>query len=162
MKNYYSIMCDIHESTKKGYTPLGKITRIMEDMGEWAKAASQRIMTTRFFRPEDEENAVSALGDALLDMFNAFDTNKLRIEDGTSFQFGTVFNSEQQPVFTIHGSEFYAENGKKYNRFSEIPVDVVVCYWYKDVPRGWFMKLTNYQDHRKPIFIELEKTEIND
>ena len=162
MKNYYSVMCDIHNIAKKGNAPLGEITQIMEDIGEWAKAASQRIMATKFFRPEDEENAVSALGDALLDMFDAFDTNKLRIEDGTSFQFGTVFNNEQQPVFTIHGAEFYSEDGKKYNRFSEIPVDVVVCYWYKDIPRGWFMKLTNYKNPKKPLFLELEKTEIND
>ena len=162
MKNYYSIMCDICETAKNDYAPLGKITQIMEDIGKWAKAVSQKIMVTHFFRPEDEENAVSALGDALLDMFDAFDTDKLRIEDGTSFQFGTVFNNEQQPVFTIHGAEFYAEDGKKYNRFSEIPVDVVVCYWYNNIPCGWFMKLTNYKDPKKPIFIELEKTEIND
>lgn len=162
MKNYYSIMEDIHETTKNGYAPLGKVTQIMESIGKWAEAESQKIIATRFSCPEDEENAISALGDGLLDMFNAFNTNKLRIEDGTSFQFGTVFNSEQQPVFTIHGTEFYSEDGKKYNRFSEIPVDVVVCYWYKDVPRGWFMKLTNYKNPKKPLFLELEKTEVND
>ena len=161
MKAYYYILMDIHNAAKKE-TTLGEITQIMEDIGEWAKAASQRIMTTRFFRPEDEERAISALGNALLDLFDVFDTDKLRIEDGTEFKFGTVFNSEQQPVFTIHGAEFYSEDGKKYNRFSEIPVDVVVCYWYNDIPRGWFMKLTNYNEPKKPLFLELEKTEIND
>lgn len=161
MKNYYDIMIDICKTVKNDYVPLGKITQIMEDVGKWAKAVSQKIMATHFPRPEDEENAVSALGDALLDMFDAFDTDKLRIEDGTSFQFGTVFNSEQQPIFTIHGAEFYSEDGKKYNRFSEIPVDVVVCYWYNDAPRGWFMKLTNYNEPKKPLFIELEKTEVD-
>lgn len=162
MKAYYYLLMDIHKAAKKDNATLGEITQIMEDIGEWAKAASQRIMTTSFFRPEDEESAISALGNALLDLFDAFDTNKLRIEDGTEFRFGTVFNSEQQPVFTIHGIEFYSKDGKKYNHFSEIPVDVVMCYWYNDVPRGWFMKLTNYNEPKKPFFIELEKIEVDD
>lgn len=161
MKAYYYILMDIHNAAKKENATLGEITQIMEDIGEWAKAASQRIMTTRFFRPEDEEKAISALGNALLDLFDAFDTDKLRIEDGTEFRFGTVFNSEQQSVFTIHGIEFYSEDGKKYNRFSEIPVDVVVCYWFNNIPRGWFMKIKNYDDAKKPLFLELEKTEVD-
>lgn len=160
MKDYYTIMMDIYEAAE-GNVTLDEITQIMEDIGEWAKAASQKIMDTKFSCPEDEENAISALGDDLLDMFDAFDTDKLRIEDGANFQFGTVFNIYQQPVFTIHGIEFYSEDGKKYNRFSEIPVNVVVCYWYNDVPRGWFMKLTNYNEPKKPLFIELEKPEVN-
>ena len=151
---------DIYEAAE-GKVTLGEITKILEDIGEWAKATSQEIMDTKFSCPEDEESAISALGDDLLDMFNAFDTDKLRIEEGTSFQFGTVFNSEQQPILTIHGIEFYSEDGKKYNRFSEIPVNVVVCYWYNDVPRGWFMKLTDYNEPKKPFFIELEKSEVD-
>ena len=98
---------------------------------------------------------------AMLDLFDAFDKDELRIENGTSFQFGTVFDSDQQPVFTIHGAEFYSEDGKRYNRFSEIPVNVVVCYWYNDVPRGWFMKLTNHADPKKPLILELENTEVD-
>lgn len=160
MKDYYTIMMDIYEAAE-GKVTLGEITKILEDIGEWAKATSQEIMDTKFSCPEDEESAISALGDDLLDMFNAFDTDKLRIEEGTSFQFGTVFNSEQQPILTIHGIEFYSEDGKKYNRFSEIPVNVVVCYWYNDVPRGWFMKLTDYNEPKKPFFIELEKSEVD-
>lgn len=160
MKDYYTIMMDIYEAAEGNVTP-GEIIKIMEEVGEWAKDASQSIMDTKFSCPEDEESAISALGDDLLDMFNAFDTDKLRIEEGTSFQFGTVFNSEQQPILTIHGIEFYSEDGKKYNRFSEIPVNVVVCYWYNDVPRGWFMKLTDYNEPKKPFFIELEKPEVD-
>ena len=160
MKDYYTIMMDICEAAK-GNVTLCEITQIMEDMREWAKATSQKIMDTKFSCPEDEESAISALGDALLDMFDAFDTDKLRIEDGTSFQFGTVFNSDKQPVFTIYGAEFYSEDGKRYNSFSEIPVDEVICYWYNDVPRSWFMKLTNYNEPKKPLFIELEKTEVD-
>lgn len=160
MRNYYCILMDICEVAKEN-TTLGEITQIMEDMRGWVEVQSQKIMNTKFSCPEDEESAISALGKALLGLFDAFDTDKLRIEDGTEFKFGTVFNSEQQPVFTIHGAEFYSEDGKKYNRFSEIPVDVVVCYWYNDVPRGWFMKLTNYNEPKKPLFLELEKTEIN-
>lgn len=160
MRNYYCILMDICEVAKEN-TTLGEITQIMEDMRGWAEVQSQKIMNTKFSCPEDEEGAISALGKALLGLFDAFDTDKLRIEDGTEFKFGTVFNSEQQPVFTIHGAEFYSEDGKKYNRFSEIPVDVVVCYWYNNVPRGWFMKLTNYNEPKKPLFIELEKTEVD-
>lgn len=160
MKDYYTIMMDICEAAK-GNVTLGEITQIMEDMREWAKATSQKIMDTKFSCPEDEESAISALGDVLLGMFDAFDTNKQRIEDGTSFQFGTVFDNYKQPVFTIYGAEFYSEDGKKYNRFSEIPVNVVVCYWYNDVPRGWFMKVTNYNEPKKPLFIELEKPEVD-
>lgn len=160
MKAYYYILMDIHNAAKKE-TTLGEITQIMEDIGEWAKAASQRIMTTRFFRPEDEERAISALGNALLDLFDAFDTDKLKAENGTEFKFGTVFDSDQQPVFTIHGAEFYTEDGKKYNSISKIPVDEVVCYWYNSVPRGWFMKLTNYKDPKKPLILELEKIEVD-
>lgn len=151
---------DICEAAKENAT-LGEITQIMEDMRGWAEVQSQKIMNTKFSCPEDEEGVISALGKSLLDLFDAFDNEHLKIENGTSFQFGTVFNNEQQPVFTIHGAEFYSEDGKKYNRFSEIPVDVVVCYWYNDVPRGWFMKLTNYNEPKKPLFLELEKTEIN-
>ena len=119
-------------------------------------------MDTKFSCPEDEESAISALGDDLLDMFNAFDTDKLRIENGTSFQFGTVLDIYQQPVFTIYGAEFYSEDGKKYNHISEIPVDEVICYWYNGVPRGWFMKSTKYTDPKKPLILELEKTEVDD
>ena len=161
MKDYYSIFIDICEAAK-GNVTLGEITQIMEDMREWAKATSQKIMDTKFSCPEDEESAISALGDALLDMFDAFDTDKLRIENGTSFQFGTVFDSYQQPVFTIYGAEFYSEDGKKYNRICEIPVDEVICYWYNGVPRGWFMKLTNYNEPKKPLILELEKIEVDD
>lgn len=160
MRNYYCILMDICEAAKENAT-LGEITQIMEDMRGWAEVQSQKIMNTKFSCPEDEEGVISALGKSLLDLFDAFDNEHLKIENGTSFQFGTVFNNEQQPVFTIHGAEFYSEDGKKYNRFSEIPVDVVVCYWYNDVPRGWFMKLTNYNEPKKPLFLELEKTEIN-
>lgn len=160
MRNYYCILMDICEAAKENAT-LGEITQIMEDMREWAEVQSQKIMNTKFNCSEDEESAISALGKTLLGLFDAFDDEHLKIENGTSFQFGTVFNNEQQPVFTIHGAEFYSEDGKKYNRFSEIPVDVVVCYWYNDVPRGWFMKLTNYNKPKKPLFLELEKTEIN-
>ena len=161
MKDYYFIIEDIHKIAKKENATLGEITQIMEEVGEWAKAASQRIMTTRFSRPKDEESAISALGNALLDLFDAFDTDKLKAENGTEFKFGTVFNSEQQPVFTIHGIEFYSEDGKKYDRFSEIPVNVVVCYWYNGVPRGWFIKLTNSSEPKKQPFIELEKVEVD-
>ena len=153
-------MMNICEAAK-GNVTLGEITQIMEDMREWAKSTSQKIMDTKFSCPEDEESAISALGDVLLGMFDAFDTDKLSIAEGTSFQFGTVFDSYQQPVFTIYGAEFYSKDGKKYNRFSEIPVNVVVCYWYNDVPRGWFMKVTNYNEPKKPLFIELEKTEVD-
>lgn len=158
MKPYYFIIEDIHKIAKKENATLGEITQIMEEVGEWAKAASQRIMTTRFFRPKDEASAVSALGNALLDLFDAFDTDKLKAENGTEFKFGTVFNSDQQPVFTIYGAEFYSENGKKYNRFSEIPVDEVICYWYNNTPCGWFMKVTN---HENQIILELEKVEVD-
>lgn len=160
MKDYYTIMMDICEAAK-GNVTLGEITKIMEDMREWAKATSQKIMDTKFSCPEDEESAISALRNVLLDMFDAFDTGKLRIEDGTSFQFGTVFDSDQQPVFTIYGAEFYSEDGKKYNRISEIPVDKAICYWYNGVPRGWFMKSTNHADPKKPLILELEKTEVD-
>lgn len=161
MKDYYSIFIDICEAAK-GNATLGEITQIMEDMREWAKAASQKIMDTKFSCPEDEEGDVSILGEVLLGMFDTFDTAKLKIENGTSFQFGTVFDSDQQPVFTIHGAEFYTEDGKKYNSISKIPVDEVVCYWYNSVPRGWFMKLTNYEDPKKPLILELEKIEVDD
>ena len=160
MRNYYCILMDICVAAKENAT-LGEITQIMEDMREWAEVQSQKIMNTKFNYSEDEESAISALGKSLLDLFDAFDDEHLKIENGTSFQFGTVFNNEQQPVFTIHGAEFYSEDGKKYNRFSEIPVDVVVCYWYNDIPRGWFMKLTNYNEPKKPLFIKLEKTKVD-
>ena len=160
MKDYYTIMMNIYEAAERNVT-LGEITKIMEEVREWAKATSQKIMNTKFSCPEDEESAISALGNALLDLFDAFDKDELRIENGTSFQFGTVFDSDQQPVFTIHGAEFYSEDGKRYNRFSEIPVNVVVCYWYNDVPRGWFMKLTNHADPKKPLILELENTEVD-
>ena len=160
MAIYYPNIVKIHDVMNDGRR-LGEITQIMEDIVEWAKATSQKIMNTKFSCPEDEESAISALGDDLLEMFDAFDTDKLRIENGTSFQFGTVFNSDKQPVFTIYGAEFYSEDGKKYDCFSEIPVNVVVCYWYNDVPRGWFMKLTNHEDPKKPLFIELEKPEVD-
>ncbi len=155
MKAYYDIMTDIHKAAKQGNAPLGEITQIMEDIGEWAKTASQRIMATKFFHPHDEENAISALGDALLGMFDTFGTDPLQIENGTSFRFGTVFNSEEQPVFTIYGAEFYTENGERYDRISKIPTGEIVCYWYNNAPRGWFMKLTNHKTG-KPFISEIE------
>lgn len=141
MKPYYFIMEDICEIAKKENATLGEITQIMEDMGEWAKSVSQKIMTTKFFRPEDEESAVYALGDALLDMFNAFDTDQLRIENGTEFRHGTIFNADSLPIYTIPGAEFYSEDGEKYNRISDIPVGVVCFFWYNDSPFSSFIKL---------------------
>ena len=79
MKDYYTIMMDIYEAAEGGNATLGEIAQIMEDMREWVKAASQKIIGTKFSCPEDEESAISALGDDLLDMFDAFDTGKLRI-----------------------------------------------------------------------------------
>ena len=161
MRNYYCILMDIYKAAK-GNVTLGEIIQIMEDMREWAEVQSQKIMNTKFNYSEDEESAISALGKSLLGFFDAFDNEHLKIENGTSFQFGTVFDSNQQPVFTIHGAEFYTEDGKKYNSISKIPVDEVVCYWYNSVPRGWFMKLTNYEDPKKPLILELEKIEVDD
>ena len=161
MRNYYCILMDICKAAK-GNVTLGEIIQIMEDMREWAEVRSQEIMNTKFNCSEDEESAISALGKSLLGFFDAFDNEHLKIENGTSFQFGTVFDSNQQPVFTIHGAEFYTEDGKKYNSISKIPVDEVVCYWYNSVPRGWFMKLTNYEDPKKPLILELEKIEVDD
>ena len=160
MPIYYPNIVKIHDVMNDGGR-LGEITQILKDIGEWAKVQSERILTTPFLNPEHEEANIAELGEALLFIFDNFGIDSLRYRNGTSFQFGTVFNSEHQPVFTIHGIEFYSEDGKKYNRFSEIPVDVVVCYWYNDVPRGWFMKLTNYNEPKKPLFIELEKTEVD-
>lgn len=161
MKDYYTIMMDICEAAKENAT-LGEITQIMSSMREWAKAASQKIMDTKFSCPEDEEDAVSTLGEMLLGMFDAFEIDHLKIENGTSFKFGTVFDSEHQPVFTIHGTEFYSEDGEKYDHISDIPVGRAVSYWYNNNPHGWFMKLTNYVNHKKPLVYELEKIETND
>lgn len=160
MRNYYCILMDICKAAKEKAT-LGEITQIMEDMREWAEVQSQKIMNTKFSCPEDEKGAISALGKALLGLFDAFDNEHLKIENGTSFQFGTVFDSDQQSVFTIYGAEFYTEDCKRYNRISEIPVDKIVCYWYNNSPRGWFMKLTNYKDPKKPLILELEKIEVD-
>ena len=160
MAIYYPNIVKVHDVMNDGGR-LGEITQIMEDIGEWAKVQSERILTTPFLNPEHEEANIAELGEALLFIFDNFGIDSLRYRNGTSFQFGTVFDSDQQPVFTIYGAEFYSEDGKKYNRFSEIPVNVVVCYWYNDVPRGWFMKLTNYNEPKKPLFIELEKPEVD-
>lgn len=160
MAIYYPNIVKIHD-VMNDRGRLGEITQIMEDIVEWAKVQSERILTTPFLNPEHEETNIAELGEALLFIFDNFGIDSLRYRNGTSFQFGTVFNSEQQPVFTIHGIEFYSEDGKKYNSFSEIPVNVVVCYWYNDVPRGWFMKLTNHEDPKKPLILELEKTEVD-
>lgn len=160
MAIYYPNIVKIHDVMNDGRR-LGEITQILKDIGEWAKVQSERILTTPFLNPEHEEANIAELGEALLFIFDNFGIDSLRYRNGTSFQFGTVFDSEQQPVFTIHGIEFYSEDGKKYNSFSEIPVNVVVCYWYNDVPRGWFMKLTNHEDPKKPLFIELEKPEVD-
>lgn len=141
MKAYYYLLMDIHKVAKQENAPLGEITQIMEDIGEWAKAASQRIMATKFSRPEDEENTVSVLGDALLDLFAAFGTEPLQIENGASFKYGTVFNADDLPLFTIHGAEFYTEDGEKYDRISQIPVGVVCFFWYNNNPFGSFIKL---------------------
>lgn len=160
MSIYYPGIVKVHDVMNDGGR-LGEITKVMEDIGEWAKVQSERILTTPFLNPEHEEANIAELGEALLFIFDNFGIDSLRYRNGTSFQFGTVFNSERQPVFTIRGIEFYSEDGKKYNRFSEIPVNVVVCYWYNDVPRGWFMKSTNHEDPKKPLFIELEKAEVD-
>ena len=160
MSIYYPNIVKVHDVMNDGGR-LGEITQIMEDIGEWAKVQSERILTTPFLNPEHEEANIAELGEALLFIFDNFGIDSLRYRNGTSFQFGTVFDSEQQPVFTIHGIEFYSEDGKKYNHFSEIPVNVVVCYWYNDIPRGWFMKLTNHNEPKKPLFIELEKPEVD-
>lgn len=160
MAIYYPNIVKIHDVMNDGRR-LDEITQILKDIGEWAKVQSERILTTPFLNPEHEEENIKELGEALLFIFDNFGIDSLRYRNGTSFQFGTVFNSEQQPVFTIHGIEFYSEDGKKYDRFSEIPVNVVVCYWYNDVPRGWFMKLTNHNEPKKQPFIELEKVEVD-
>ena len=160
MAIYYPNIVKIHDVMNDGGR-LCEITQIMEDIGEWAKVQSERILTTPFLNPEHEEENIKELGEALLFIFDNFGIDSLRYRNGTSFQFGTVFDSDKQPVFTIHGIEFYSEDGKKYNRFSEIPVNVVVCYWYNDVPRGWFMKLTNHNEPKKQPFIELEKVEVD-
>lgn len=141
---------------------LCEITQIMEDIGKWAKVQSERILTTPFLNPEHEEANIAELGEALLFIFDNFGIDSLRHRNGTSFQFGTVFDSYQQPVFTIYGAEFYSENGKKYNHISEIPVDEAICYWYNSVPRSWFIKLTNHENPKKPLIIELEKIEVDD
>ena len=155
MRNYYCILMDICEVAKENAT-LGEITQIMEGMREWAEVQSQKIMNTKFNCPEDEEGAISALGKSLLGLFDAFDNEHLKIENGTSFQFGTVFDSNQQPVFTIYGAAFYTEDGKRYDRISEIPVDKIVCYWYNGTPHGWFMKLANHEDPKAPLIFEIE------
>lgn len=163
MATYFSLISEIHDVMNDGGR-LGEITRLMERIGEWAKKQSEIILTMPFFfNPEHEKAFIAELGEELLDVFDAFGIDNLRYrkENGTSFQFGTVFDSEGQPVFTIFGAEFYAENGKRYDRISKIPVDQVVCYWYNDVPRGWFIKLPNY-DTGKTFILELEKIEIDD
>ena len=160
MSIYYPNIVKIHDIMNDGGR-LGEITQIMEDIGEWAKVLSERILTTPFLNPEHEEANIAELGEALLFIFDNFGIDNLRYRNGTSFQFGTVFDSDQQPVFTIYGAEFYSEDGKKYNRISEIPVDEAICYWYNGIPRGWFMKLTNHEDTKKPLILELEKVEVD-
>ena len=160
MSIYYPSIVKVHDVMNDGRR-LGEIIQILKDIGEWAKVQSERILTTPFLNPEHEEANIAELGEALLFIFDNFGIDSLRYRNGTSFQFGTVFDSDQQPVFTIHGIEFYSEDGKKYNRFSEIPVDEVICYWYNNVPRSWFMKLTNHEDPKKPLILELEKVEVD-
>lgn len=160
MSIYYPNITKIHDVMNDSRRAV-EIIQIMEDIVEWAKVQSERILTTPFLNPEHEEATIAELGKELLFIFDNFGIDSLRHRNGTSFQFGTVFNSDKQPVFTIYGAEFYSENGKKYNSFSEIPVDEVICYWYNSTPRGWFMKLTNYNEPKKPLFIELEKTEVD-
>ena len=160
MPIYYPNIVKVHDVMNDGRR-LGEIIQILKDIGEWAKVQSERILTTPFLNPEHEEENIKELGEALLFIFDNFGIDSLRHRNGTSFQFGTVFDSYQQPVFTIYGAEFYSEDGKKYNRISEIPVGVFVCYWYNDVPRGWFRKSTNHENPKKPFILELEKVEVD-
>ena len=161
MSIYYPNIVKVHDVMNDSRRAI-EIIQIMKDIGEWAKVQSERILTTPFLNPEYEEANIAELGEALLFIFDNFGIDNLRYRNGTSFQFGTVFNSDKQPVFTIYGAEFYSEDGKRYNSFSEIPVDKAICYWYNGVPRGWFMKSTNHADPKKPLILELEKIEIDD
>lgn len=163
MEDYYTIMMNIYEAAEGGNATLGEITQIMEDMREWVKAASQKIIGTKFSCPEDEESAISALGDDLLDMFDAFDTDKLRIENGTSFQFGTVFDIYQQPVFTIYGAEFYTEEGERYKELSEVPMGVICSWWFNECPHSFFIKMPHPRTG-KPVVVPCDDVmpKIND
>lgn len=142
MAVYYPILNDIHRVMNNG-GKLGEITQLMEKIGTWAKATSERIISAHSLDSWHKEQWLLDLGEELLNVFDAFGVDGLRHrkENGTSFKFGTVFDTEGQPVFTVYGSEFFTENGNKYNRISEIPTGEVACYWYDDVPRGWFIKL---------------------
>lgn len=162
MAIYYPNIVKIHDVMNDGGR-LGEITQIMEDIGKWAKVQSERILTTPFLNPEHEEENIKELGEALLFIFDNFGIDSLRYRNGTSFRFGTVFDSDQQPVFTIYGAEFYTEEGERYKELSEVPMGVICSWWFNEYPHSFFIKMPHPRTG-KPVVVPCDDVmpKIND
>lgn len=135
---YLSVL-DIVKSTADN--SISKTAALISLIDSYANKEARRILATDFSDLAAEEKQMNILEHKLLNLFDVLTFEQFKKENGTSFRFGTFFDSDGDPIFTIQGSEFYTEEGERYKELSEVPMGVVCSWWFDEYPHSFFIKM---------------------
>ena len=141
---------------------VNKTSALIALIVNYANKEAEQILATNFSDLVAEEKQLNILEHKLLNLFDALAFEQFKKENGTTLRFGTFFDSEGDPIFTIKGSEFYTEEGERYKELSEVPMGVV-CWWFNECPHSFFIKMPHPQTG-KPVVVPCDDVmpKIND
>lgn len=158
--SYLSVLNIIKDTADNS---IGKTSALIALIDNYANKEAERILTTDFLSMAAEEKQLDFLEHKLLNLFDALKFEQFKKENGTTFRFGTFFDSDGDPIFTIQGSEFYTEEGERYKELSEVPMGVVCSWWFNEYPHSFFIKMPHPRTG-KPVVVPCDDVmpKIND
>lgn len=147
--SYLSVLTIIKDAADNTIVKTAALVALIDS---YANKEAERILITNFSDSVAEEKQLNLLEHKLLNLFDALKFEQFKKENGTTFRFGTFFDSDGDPIFTIQGSEFYTEEGERYKELSEVPMGVVCSWWFNEYPHSFFIKMPHPRTG-KPVVV---------